>query len=268
MSFTEAEASDAALSGAAAALRAALEVPRYARNPHQVYDGMDSDPLISATTELGKPQCRAQLLRHIGPYLPNPTTIPDAVVSFCRTNLQQGPTFSDSSRPTFGRVQSLQSLVNAIASPSSGLSLRNAEALVRDSIAARGDLATKLARQRADFSGKHLSRYQMWSYPAGDRKNPFQEIGSSREDAVNILGLGYFVDAKPSAELIRWAHTVPTATQIRIPTAWDAASDKGNVYWRPGGKTYRLDVDKYALDEVVHEPIKGEDLTAIIEEIL
>lgn len=265
MSFRDAEATDATLNGITTILRAALEQPGYRRNPHQVYDSMDSDPLIGALPELGKPASRMELLRRVSGHRADPSAISDEVVLFCRTNLQQGPVLAAADSPTLGRVQGLRSLVNAVADPSSGLSLRNAEALVRDVVAGVADTATKLARQKSELAGKTLTRYQMWCYPAADSRNPFREIGTTRTEAVNILGLGYYAYDEPHAEILRWAHALPGPVRAHRPTAWDAGADKGNVHWRPGGNTYQLERDDYGVPEVVHDPIKGEDLIAPIE---
>src|SRR5439155_15850673 len=157
------------------------------------------------------------------------------------------------------------SLVNAVADPVSGLSLRNAEALVRDSVFSFADPTTKLTRQKAELADKTLSRYQMSSYPVADRRSPRQEIGATRTEAVNILGLGFYAYDAPGEEIVHWAHALPTSVGAHRPTAWDAGTGKGNVHWRPGGRTYRLDRDDYGLPEVVHNPIRADDLIAPIE---
>ena len=46
----------------------------------------------------------------------------------------------------------------------------------------------------------------------------------------------------------------------RLP--WDADC---SAWWRPGGRTYRLDRDEYGLREVVHDRIRGEHLVASID---
>jgi hypothetical protein len=265
MSFRDAEATDATLNGIAAILRVALEEPGYRRNPHQVYDNMDSDPLIGMLPVAGMPASRVDLLQHVQNHRANPPAIPDEVVLFCIAKLQQGPLVPPGDAATLGRVQGMRSLVNAIADPASAVGLRNAEALVRDVVGGAADSATKLAKQRAEFAGKALSRYQMWCCPAADSRNPFREIGTTRAEAVNILGLGYYAYDAPAAEIVRWAHALPVAIQAYQPTAWDAGADRGNVHWRPGGRTYRLDRDDFGLSEVVHDRVTGENLVAPIE---
>src|SRR5258707_4290944 len=91
MSFREAEATDANLNGLAVILHDALEESGYHRNPHQVYDNMDSDRLIGPTPEVGKPASRFDLLQHVSGHRATPQLIPDEAVLFCRANLQQGP---------------------------------------------------------------------------------------------------------------------------------------------------------------------------------
>ena len=265
MSFRDAEATDATLNGITAILRAALEEPGYRRNPHQVYDNMDSDPLIGMLPEAGKPASRVELLQHVQNHRANPPVIPDEVVLFCRAKLQQGPLVAAADSATLGRVQGMRSLVNAVAAPASALSLHNAEALLRDVVGGVGDSATKLAKQKFELAGKALSRYQMWCYPAADARNPFREIGTTRADAVNMLGLGYYAYDEPATEIVRWAHALPDSIRAYQPTAWDAGADKGNVHWRPGGSTYRLDRDDFGLLEMIHAPVTGEHLVAPIE---
>jgi hypothetical protein len=265
MSFRDAEATDATLNGIAAILRTALEESGYRRNPHQVYDNMDSDPLIGILPEAGKPASRVELLQHVQNHRANPPVIPDEVVLFCRAKLQQGPVLSAPDPVTLGRVQGMRSLVNAVADPASALSLRNAEALVRDIVGGAADPATKLAKQKSELAGKALSRYQMWYYPAADARNPFHEIGTTRAEAVNMLGLGYYAYDEPAAEIVRWAHALPGSIQAHKPTAWDAGADKGNVHWRPGGSTYQLYRNDFGLPEVVHARVSGDNLIAPIE---
>ena len=265
MSFRDAEATDATLNGIVTILRAALEEPGYGRNPHQAYDNMDSDPLIGLLPEAGKPASRVELLQHVQSYRANPSVVPDAVVLFCRAKLQQGPVLSAPDPVTLGRVQGMRSLVNAVADPASALSLRNAEALVRDLVGGAPDPATKLAKQKSELAGKALSRYQMWYYPAADARNPFHEIGTTRAEAVNMLGLGYYAYDEPAAEIVRWAHALPGSIQAHKPTAWDAGADKGNVHWRPGGSTYQLYRNDFGLPEVVHDRVTGDNLVAPIE---
>jgi hypothetical protein len=159
----------------------------------------------------------------------------------------------------------MRALVNAVADPASTLSLGYAEALVRDLVGGVADSAAKLTRQKTELAGKTLSKYQMWCYPAVNSRSPFHEIGTTRHEAVNTLGLGHYAYNELTAELVRWAHSLPASIRARVPTAWDAGADKGNVHWRPGGKTYRLDRDAYGVSEVIHDPIKADDLVAPIE---
>ncbi len=267
MSFRDAEATDATLRGIAAVLRGALEEPAYHWNPDQVYDNMDGDPLIGALPEAGKPASRLELLRYLNPHRGDPSALADEVVSFCRHNPRQGPSGAVASTASLGHVQSVRSLVNGVADPAGTLGLRDAEALVRDLVNDVSDASAKLAKQKSALDGKSLVRreYQMWCYPAADSRHPFAEIGSSRADAINALGLGWYAHDLPGEELLRWAHTLPTSASAHRPTAWDAGADKGNVYWRPGGKTYRLDRDDYGPSEVVHAPVEGQDLVAPIQ---
>jgi len=153
--------------------------------------------------------------------------------------------------------------VNAVADPGGILSLDAARAFLRDLIDAL-PLDSRQKRQRADLAGKNLSLYQMWSFPAADVSNPFSEIGDRRAEVVNILGVGYFADESPNAELVRFAHTLPAGVTAHLPTAWDAEFE---CCWRPKGRTYQLDRDEYGVREVVHVRIAGENLTVAIESI-
>ena len=269
MSFREAEATDASLSGLAALLHTALEKPGYRRNPHQIYDNMDADPLIGPLPEPGKPASRIELLRQLSRHRANPSVIPDEVVLFCRAKPQQGPGLPNAETTTFGHVHRFDALVNAVVDPSRGMTLKKAKALLEDDIRAPAP-ANRLERQRTELADYTLGRHQMWSCPVGDPRNPFAEIGSTRADSVNVLGLGYFAHDARNEKLVRWAHTVPKSNTPNKPaacrpTAWDAGADNGSVHWRPGGRTYRLDRDEYGLPEVVHDPIKGENLVVAIE---
>lgn len=260
MSFRDAEATDATLGGSAAILRGALVKVGYKRNPFQIYDNMDSDPHIGALPEAEKPASRIELLKRVAAHRADQARMRDEAVIFCGEHPQEGPSFPDAATTTFGRVNSFPSLVNAVADQDSSLSRSRAEALLRDVIHDAAP-ATRLERQRLALSGKTLSLYQMWCYPAGDPQKPFTEIGTIRSEAVNVLGLGCFAD---DAELLRWAHTLPGGITAHLPTAWDAGD---YACWRPGGRTYRLDSDDYGVPEVVHRPITGDNLTAPIEPI-
>lgn len=268
MSFREAEDSDATLQGIADVLRAALAEADYGRNPHQVYDNMDVDPLIYTLSAEGNPASRLDLLLHIRALQDTPTSIPSEVVSFCRQHLRRGPQLEDSGGRSFGRVQSLDSLVNAlvdpIANPSTELTRGDAEILVWDLMAITAGTDIKLEKQKATLGGKQLSKYQMWCYQPEDAQEPFREIGESRGQAVNVLGLGFAYD-EPEMELVRWAHALPVELRAHQPTAWDAGATKGNVHWRPGGRTYQLETNEYGVPEVVHPPIQGKHLIAPIE---
>ena len=269
MSFQEAEATDVNLNGLSVVLHGALAQPTYGRNPHQVYVNMDTDPLIGPLPLTGKPASRVELLSQTSKHRANPSAIADQVILFCRANLQQGPGFPNAESTTFGHVRRFDALVNAIVDSGRGLSLKNAKALLDDDIRG-GSPATRLARQRTDLADYVLSKRQMWAFPVDVPNQPFAQIGTNRDDAVNILGLGHFANVAPADVLVRWAHTLPkpddpATPPARLPTAWDAGADKGNVYWRPGGMSYQLNRDDSGVPEVVHIPIKGEHLVAAIE---
>jgi hypothetical protein len=267
MSFLDAEKADPSLGGVPAMLRTALTEAGYTRNQHQIYDNMDLDPLIGHLPEAGKPACRTELLKIAAGFRIDATGMRNAAVDFCREHQQEGPSFPEAHNSGFGRVAGFRSLVNVIAASDRSLSLRAAEALLHDVIH-DAPVATRLQRQQSALAGRTLARFQMWCYPAGDQGNPFAEIGNTRDEAVNVLGLGYYAYNAPGDELVRWAHRLPGELDAHRPTAWDAgASSAACVYWRPGGRTYRLDRDACGLDEVVHPPIKGESLTAAINPI-
>lgn len=247
----------------ASLLRASVAKAGYARNPHQIYDNMDTDPVIKALPGTGKPAARVELLNGVAAHRDDQARMRVEAVLFCRAHQQEGPTFPTATNPTFGRVNGFRALVNAVAHPNSGLSLARAEALLRDVIH-DAPLTMRFARQRAALAGKTLGRNQMWCYPVGDLGNPFAEIGGNRSATVNVLGLGWYAYNAPDDELVRWAHTLPETIAAHLPTAWDAGE---SVYWRPGGRTYRLDDDAYGVSEVVHNPITGDCLTVAIDPI-
>ncbi len=264
MPFEDAEATDARLDGVPALLREAVAKADYRRNPHQIFDNMDSDPQIGDLPEADKPASRIELLEVAAVHRADQAEMRDEAVLYCRSHQQEGPPYPDAANITFGRVNRFRSLVNAIADSDSALGVHRAEALLRDVIH-DAPPATRLERQRSSLAGRILGSRQMWCYPAGDAANPFAEIGNSRIEAVNVLGLGWYAYDAPDDELVRWAHMLPDAIGAYLPTAWDADD---SVYWRPGGRTYRLDRDDYGVPEVVHNPVAGDNLTAPIYPIL
>lgn len=114
MSLPAAEASDAALAGLADLLRDALADPTYARNQHQIFDNVDSDPLIRDTPEHGHPASRVELLEAIAPSRADIAEVRAAFIRFCRHHTQEGPAFSGPDTAVFGRVAEFTKLVNAV----------------------------------------------------------------------------------------------------------------------------------------------------------
>jgi len=261
MSFQKAEIAEASVAGLANVLRDSLREPDYLRNIDQVYENMDSDPLIAATAVVGQPASRVELLLTIAPHRPDQARLKSEAELFCRDHHQEGPQFPDAANTAFARVCTFESLVNAIADPASPSGLDDARALLRDAIDEPLSSA-RLTRQRADLDGKNLSRFQMWSFPVADPTNPLAEIGPLRDEAVNILGLGYI---DPADEVVGFAHRLPAGIEAHQPTAWDAGRF---TCWRTGGRSYRLDRDEYGLREVVHDRIRGEQLFASIQTLL
>ena len=260
MSFQEAETVEASVAGLGNLLRDSLREPGYARNVDQIYDNMDTDPLIGATSEVGQPASRVELLLHIAPHRLDQPRLKLEAELFCRDHLQEGPQFPDAAGTTFARVCKFEAVVNGIADSDSVTALDDARALLRDAVDAPTS-PTRLDRQRADLGDKNLSLFQMWSFPVADPANPLAEIGPARQEAVNILGLGYIA---PAEEIVGFAHRLPAGTEAHRPTAWDAGCFASSC-WRTGGRTYRLDHDEYGLREVVHNRIKGEHLVASID---
>ena len=265
MSFPAAEATEPALAGLSPILRDAHEVSSYLPNPHQVYDNMDTDPLIAAHPTHGKPASRLELLQRVSVHGTNIGTIKNEVVSFCRSHLQEGPLDAAAANATLGRLHRKAALAHQIADPASPTGLADARAKIDELIDFMGTPPARLALQRAELAGRVLSRFQMWVYPAADPADPFQEIGTTRAEGVNVLGLGHFHDHEPTAELVRWAHTLPDPITAHQPSAWDAGAAMDNVYWRPGGHSWRLDQTGPGLPELVHDPISGDHLAAPIE---
>lgn len=261
MSFHQAEIADSSIAGVANVLLDSLREHTYIRNVNQIYENMDADPLIGDTIGINQPACRVELMVRVAPHVADLPLVRAETELFCRDHLQEGPEIPDVADTTFGRVCTFESLVRAIADPSNPAGLDDARALLRDAIDAPPS-PMRLPRQRADLVGKNLSRFQMWSFPAADPANPFAEIGPVRQEAVDILGLGYI---SPLEEVVSLAHRLPAETGAHRPTAWDAGCFN---CWRIGGRTYRLDRDEYGLLEVVHDPIKGEHLVTSIDTLL
>lgn len=261
MSFHHAEAASLSLTGIANVLRSSLNEPAYTRNVNQIFDNMDTDTLIEDTAAANFPACRVELLTRVAPHASDLPRVRAEVELFCRAHLREGPKFSNAADTTFGRICTFESLVKAIADPSSPASLDDARALLRDAIDTPPS-PTRFFRQCSDLNGKNLSRFQMWSFPVADPANPFAEVGTARQDAIDILGLGYIT---PSDEVVGFAHRLPAGTPAHRPTAWDAGCFN---CWRIGGRTYRLDREEYGLLEIVHDRIRGEHLAASIDTFL
>jgi hypothetical protein len=259
MSFHEAEAAEASAAGLATLLRDSLREPSYVRNVDQVFENMDTDPLIGAAPLAGQPASRVELLQTVAPHRMDPSCLREEADLFCRRHQREGPPFPDAANTTFGRVCTFEAVVNGIAAPNSPLDLKDARALLRNAIDAPPS-PLRLARQRADLDSKNLSLFQMWSFPVADPASPLVEIGPARGEALDILGLG---GIDPTKEIVAFAHRLPAGTPAHRPTAWDAGRF---ACWRTGGLTYRLDRDEYhGLREVVHNRIKGEHLAATID---
>lgn len=261
MPFAIAEASDNKFSGLPTALRDAVREPTYVRGEYRIYDNMDSDPLIDSLPAPSGPASRVELLDAIIDQRHDVNAIRVATIQFCRANQRQGPSLPKADSVAFGRVQSFRALLSAIADASSSLTLGAAEALLRN-VVTYVPPVHRLSRQRAALRSKRLSRYQMWSYRISDLGHPFREIGATRSDALNALGLGFY--SAPD-ELVRWAHRLPAGGPAFRPTAWDSGAEPGSEHWRPGGSTYRLDRNEYGVEEFVHQPIAGDQLLAAIE---
>ena len=264
MSFHVAESADPILRGLPVILRGALTEIDYTPDQHQIYANMDSDPFITPRAEVDKPTCRADLLHHCVPHQSDLMGMRTAVNRFCYANQRQGPIRLTETKSAYGRVQRFDGVLNSLARSDSAADLADIEALLRDLIS-DGPALTRLDRQRVALNSTPLSQYQIWSYPAGDSDAPYAEIGDDRTEAVNLLGLGFFTDTD---ELVRWAHELPEPMRAHLPTAWDSAAESGSVYWRPGGRTYRLDRDEFGVVEVVHPLVFGRHLVSAIEPLL
>ena len=264
MSFQEAEIADATLHGITQILHDALTEVAYTPDPHQIYKNMDTDTLIDPLPRIGRPACRKTLLLNCMPHQADAVDLRRAAGSFCHSNQRQGPVYPKAKAMVFGSVQRFTGVLNSLADADSTADLADLEVLLHDLIT-DGPATTRLDRQHLALGGKALSRHQMWSYPAGDPNQPFVEFGDRRGEAVNLLGLGF---QRPTDELVRWAHTLPDSSGAHQPTAWDSGADPSSVYWRPGGRTRRLDRAEDGLIEVVHETITGTDLVAAIEPLL
>lgn len=265
MSFQDAETSNVRFAGMTDLLRQALTQANYAKNPLQIFDNLDTDPLVPDQPKPGHPRSRVELLEWIEPRRTHSATLAQDVVDFARKNMLQGPPMPLPPSQVYGHVQSVGALVKAVSHPHTSLSLRDAQAFVNDALAALGNPMTIVQRQRSDFAGIALSKYPIWCYPASDENRPFSEIGDSRASAVDHLGLGCFFHDQPTERLIRWAHQLPDTVPPLKPTAWDANSSAGNVYWRAGGRTFTLSHGQFGVDEIIHSQITGDLLVHPIQ---
>src|SRR2546423_13741030 len=119
MSFQDAEAAETSVAGIETFLRDSLREPAYIRNANQVYDNMDTDPLIGATPAAGGPACRVDLLTRVAAHAPDLLRVRAEAQLFCREHLREGPEFPDATITIFGRVCTFESLAGSIADPSS-----------------------------------------------------------------------------------------------------------------------------------------------------
>jgi hypothetical protein len=265
MSFTRAESTAPGLVGLSQVLREALSEPSYLPNPSQVYENKDTDPLINPTVTASGPASRVELLQHLQNVPSDAPSVRSGVVVFCRDNLQQGPDRIATTGTSLGHVKRFDSLVAAVSSANGTLGLARSRDLLQSLLVDTGDANRNLARQQTRLATTFLSQYPMWCYPASDTGDPHRAVGATAAEAVNCLGLGFIQGDRPSGRLVRWTHTVPDGTKVCRPTAWDAGSTPGNVYWRHGGWTHRLDGSGPGVPEFVHFPVTGQQLSSAIE---
>ena len=265
MSFTLAAKADARLAGIPAQLQVALRQPTYGINADQIFDNLDADPEVPALPTPGWPASRLELLTILlGAGNPaDPQECLGITAKFCLRHLKEGREVKGMPGRVFGRVQAFESLVSSVHDCNSGQTLEQVRANLRAMIQ---DASPKerFPRQRFGLAGKPLSKRQMWAFSPASAADPFAEIGPTRSEAVNRLGLGQYA-ADRSEPLVRWCHELPNAQRALAPTAWDSGVAPGSVYWRPGGRTRPLDGKKPGLPEVIHDPVTGGNLVTAIE---
>ena len=263
MPFADVETVHSRYAGLSSALEAALRDQAYTPNPSQVFVNMDGDHLIGDHPVSGSPASRSELFEKVEPHRGDSALMKSATTRFCREHQRKGPAIPKSGNDTFGHVCRFEALIDGVRPADSSQTRESVRAKLRDVIH-DAPLPHRLSRQRRRLGANRLRCYQMWCYLPPDPQAVFAAIGMSRAEVVNLLGLGFEAFTEPSEELIRFAHRLPPGLDAFQPTAWDA---EHCAYWRPGGFTWKLDGSGYGLSEVVHLPIKGQDLYVAIEPI-
>jgi len=111
-------------------------------------------------------------------------------------------------------------------------------------------------QQQRLLAGRHLSRYNMWSfYQPAHPDSPFSNVTRTYDELKRRLGLGLMADA--NGEAVYWAHRLESGQTAHRTTALDAAD---YAFYRPGGRTQPLDGANDGLPEVVHVPVDGSQL--------
>jgi hypothetical protein len=180
--------------------------------------------------------------------------------SFCRSHQGLGTENAAARHADLGHVEDRSKTERALASvarPTSGVTVKDSGALVIDKI-----VRLDLAGQRRLLKGFWLSKYQMWSfYRPRTRNDPFQGLSLRARSLRRRLGLGQI---DPTTPLLLWVHQLRSDQVARTPTTFDSEI---NEFYRPGGKTQPL-TGSGGLNEVVHPPVTGDQLTLRIQRAL
>jgi len=227
----------------------------------RIFHNLDADEAVPDVPEADSPVSRLELLDDLlssGP--PHGDALKLHLKGFCRHHKKEGPPDPLAKDRVVGRVWQLDALARHSGDDSAASF--GGKALVRETIE-----TADLEAQRKFFTNRLLAQHVMWSnYHEADAEHPFCELGESRAEHVDRLGLGQHEGT--SDELVRGSYRLPDSVEPKTPTAWD-----GGVrvpYWYPGGRTRPLSCDgggtggfnnrTYGLPEVVHDAITGATL--------
>jgi len=239
-------------------LRTSLRRADYKPEPDQVYEDLDSDPLVPDTPAPRRPASRLALLDEL---LKVGGDLKAAANTFCHKHKMKGPEDKRAPAHTLGRVWSFRELSDLLQSQVGGVGSAKSADLLRKTI----ELAS-LEDQEEAFADLWFGdeRKPMWSfYDPDSPHNPLGNLTGGRAATVDRLGLGEYHYKGPDEELVQWGHRLPDGGKAMRPTAWDGGAKR--PYWRPGGRTHPLGTtgrfkSDGGLPEVVHAPVKGGDL--------
>lgn len=245
-------------------LKQATEVVSYAKNSNQIFDNMNSDTQIPDSPTTDSPASRSQLIDILeAENSTDDTKNLELVHNFCYGHTQEGETDSVATTATLGRVHDVKTLAGHLHSQKHSGGTPNQILLRLRRLMRIRNPGNRLNLQKSEFGSDKLSKHQMWScYDSRHLDDPFSGLGDSREATVVRLGLGY----KPTDELVRWTHKLPSDIIPHRPTAWDSNVGEWSVLWRPTGKTHPTRSGLGGgFTEVVHNTTTAQNLVMAME---